>query len=328
MIFVHFLKNRHLAYFGLPFVLLILALLSFAPQGKAQTVFNNTPKELKLDFEWSHQIKEGVRREKTAILIPVRLDGIDMPFYLQFDTGSASTLLYAEKINALKTKGLKIDISETNKRLYGKTVRLNFGNHPIDLGNIRLMRGASDQSLLPESEGAPVIIGTLGMDFIKDKGFVLNYPGQSMMIYDELPQSLSSKTQYPFTILKDNILLPVKINEDSSKLIFDTGSSLYFLLTNKASYQKYRDPKAIETTAKEKSFSTYVNSYTSKSDSRIEIAGRIYDLPYISTTDAITGSQNFAMGLLGIKGITGNVLFLNNILIFDMKRQSFAIVDK
>ena len=65
-------------------------------------------------FEWTNDSIGNYYERQTAIIIPLKIEGLAHRFYMQFDTGSPFTIIYENDLKSLKLLG--IDIQEVLKR--------------------------------------------------------------------------------------------------------------------------------------------------------------------------------------------------------------------
>ena len=109
-------------------------------------------------------------------------------------------------------------------------------------------------------------------------------------------------------------------------LYFDTGSSMYELLTDKKTSQSLAAPQSELIQSKVRSWDKILIANSLASNERIEIAGVQIKLRYSTYMEGVSNAQVEQMMKMGIGGMTGNKLFLNYKLILDTKNKQFGLV--
>ncbi len=311
----------------------VLALLVFAfwrkynnhPPGQWTTISNAPKTEIPwIAFNWHGDTLGNQYFDKAAIFVPGNLEGINDKFQCQLDLGSNVSLFYE---NPLKNSFSKYPTLR-NKLSYYKD-HLFRGEQYRCLKNMRLVLGntvaATPTLLLREQYGDTAIedvpvIGTIGADLFKDKILIMDFPNHRLCIVDEIPDAYHVNmfdieiNQYGFMII------PVSINGKVYKVMYDSGSSIFSLITS---------PEHISSFSREKDADTLIiNSWGTKKQvvgrsmrDSLALAGRQYG-----------GFNVYSMEGLGsfladskIDAMTGNALFWNNVVIFDFKHKKIGI---
>lgn len=120
--------------------------------------------------------------------------------------------------------------------------------------------------------------------------------------------------------------MPAKINARETILYFDTGSSMYELLTNKETCEQLAIPNTRPGQFKVKSWDKFLTANTLASNDSIEIASTIIPIHSSTYIEGMSNAQIEYMAKMGIGGMTGNKLFLNYILILDTKNRKFGVI--
>jgi hypothetical protein len=263
--------------------------------------------------------------EKTSFFIPVTLNGISENLYMQFDLGSPVTLLYgntlevfAEKYPAIQEK---IVVTE-KERTYFHDARLNLSDSIClsakKLPVIKYGSSAIDTGF--------TIIGSTGYDLIRDNVLILDFKLNRYALTNVLPDDLSRKVKYVNKpdLARFPIILPFYIGDKKIRLFYDSGSSLFPILTGTNRLKRLDQTHGVDTVgplsslgkqhlyARVKEAATL--SFNGLNLGKIDVYGR-KDLNILK----LTGGY--------VYGITGNALFADKIIVIDRKNNKFGIVE-
>ncbi len=156
---------------------------------------------------------------------------------------------------------------------------------------------------------------------------VIDYPGKKIHILPALTKRLKQKiTFFPFTYANKSVLLPAKINAKETLLFFDTGSSMFELISNKENCLQLATPGAKLVQHQVKSWNRTLIANTYPSSASINISGTKLSLQSVTYMDGASSAQVERMLKAGIGGMTGNKLLLHHILILDTKNQQFGVL--
>lgn len=285
-----------------------------------------------IPFNWEGDSISGKYFDKLAINIPVTLDNLPHKFNMQFDLGATTTVVYGnsikpylEKYNELKNK---IDTTltfriQSQKNFKFKSVNLKLGAVIFKNINIGHFKGFGENipldSMNTKSEKH---IGTIAPDIFQDKILIIDYPNKRICITKELPRQFS-KVNFQTCLIEDGrIKIPLNINNKEENLMFDTGSSLFDLMTTEARADKISNNVIVDS-LKISSWGEFnmvygrtVNSTIKYGQQQLKPATVFYDR--INKFDRFYDEEK-------IWGITGNAYFLNNIVIIDYKNKRFGV---
>ncbi len=285
-----------------------------------------------IPFKWMGNKIKGKYVERNAIGIPVKIDSIPHDFYFQFDMGSTYTMLYENSLQPYLDKYPQLSIKLERKR-----PKLMFWDDSKDFAHLQLTLGSvpftGDHVYIKRSYGrvlnhdsivnnSPKIIGTIGADILQDHVVIIDYPRQRICILDTLPVAYNT-TFGPFHLSRHGkVLLQMKYNGKGYDVIFDTGSSIFSLLTSgERLYQ----------------FSGENNNDTIP----IVSWGEIHNVIGRPMTGPISLS-NIPCSNIEVYGdyrlndellkeekadaVTGNALFWDRIVVIDMRRKLFGVL--
>ncbi|QHS63553.1 hypothetical protein [Chitinophaga agri] len=276
-------------------------------------------KEYKLPFSWA----KSEDSQYSALLIPVRFKGCPRIFYMQFDTGSPYSMLYRNKLQAIGDRYPQTPrISDTTGKLQQCSIRI--GNMPVLVREMVIKQ--FDSTGINWQHNAMEIIGTLGTDLIDNKTVVINYPQKYMLISDPHTQQQAGQTWADLIYEKRKILLPFSVGGTEKIAFFDTGSSAYGLLTDKATALQLASPGALPTSRNVSSWGRLLTATSFKTTDSITIADKKLPLGFITYIEGVSDAQVSAMKKSGMGGMTGNALFIHNILVIDTRNKKFCIL--
>lgn len=250
----------------------------------------------------SFQIPLVFTADQSALLVPVTLKTrpAKRRQYLQLDLGAPKTVFYRSPENRGMDSLFNID--------------LLIQEMPAHFNNIAILH-------LPVSDS---IIGTLGADLFDGKVAIFNYPKKQLILAESLPEKFRGTLQ-PFHFVGGRILLPAVLDGKSILLFFDTGSSAFNLVTDSATAGRFSRKGEKPLINAQQSWGKTLTAYTHASDDSIGIAGfrlPLHTVSWISGSDPVLAKR---MRQAGIGGMAGNALFLNQILVLDMKRKEFGL---
>jgi len=279
----------------LSLILPLLIAISAAAQIKIPTT-NSSVK-----FSWLSDTSHHRTEPYAAMLIPVKLNGCPNPFYMQFDLGAPHTILYSQETKSI--------ISQ-----YPQT----------DTGTFTIAKTKTKNN-----RKAQTIIGTIGEDLIDGKKLLIDYPRQTLTITDTLPVTISSTVIWsPFMLMRGSILFQAVLHNKQTILFFDTGSSAFELLTSKATAEQLKTPNTTTATYPVNSWGKTLTANTSPIADSLSIANQQLLIHNVTFIEGASDSQVQQMLKLGIGGMIGNKLFLNQTLIIDTKNKKFAVISE
>jgi len=195
-----------------------------------------------IPFKWIGNEIKRKQVEKNALCVPVKIDNIPHDFYFQFDMGSTYTMLYENSLQPYLDK-----YPQLSNKLERKRPELMFWDDSKDFADLQLALGSvpftGSHVYIKRSYGRVLnhdsitnnsqkIIGTIGVDMLQTHVVIIDYPNQRICILDTLPVAYNA-TFSPFHLSRHGkVLLQMKYNGLVYDVIFDTGSSIFSLLTS------------------------------------------------------------------------------------------------
>lgn len=312
-------------------IVAIVFFLALRPVGTAQQMPAILPNQIILP-EGDHTIKlvwggDSMNSKwdpYASLLIPVKLKNCPDQFYMQFDLGSPYTILYKNKLKDISAQYPGVPtITDSTKKL--KDFHFSAGKIKIIAKEITVhaIKGPG----IDRSKGAINIIGTIGGDLIENKIIIIDYPGNTLFLGSSIPDHLRSKIQLTdFMIAGRAVLLPAIIRGKKTMLYFDTGSSTFELITDQATALSMSIADATPVKYTVNSWGNMMTANTFPSGDSITIASQQLLLNHVTYFEGFSESQVNQMMKMGMGGMTGNRLFLQSILLLDMKNKKFGIL--
>jgi hypothetical protein len=276
-------------------------------------------------FYWQGDTINSKWEQHAAMLLPVKLKSCPKQFFMQFDLGSPYSLFYKNKLVDIQAKypqTIKLSASDDTLRNYA------FRVDQMSLSAKKMAVKQFDTSAINWTDkNSMEIIGTIGADLIDGKVFIIDYPNNRITISDAVPAKLQRGLSLTDLIyVQRRILLPVTVNGKQAILYFDTGSSMYELLTDKRTAEALAVAGGEVVQSKVKSWDKYLIANTVLTNDSIEIANKNIAIRKATFIDGVSNSQVEQMMKMGIGGMLGNKLFLDYKLVIDTKAKKFGLI--
>lgn len=276
-----------------------------------------------LPLQWKGDSLHGKWEPHAALLIPVTIPGCPRTFYMQFDTGSPYSLFYRDKLQAIHRQYPSItalrNIGDSLMDFYFKAGALAITARQIAVQ-------AFDTTRIDwKNKRSLTIIGTLGTDLIDNKVIAIDYSRRQLIIGDSLPAAYKGTAPGSFVYAMRCILLPAMIQGKKTILYFDSGSSAFELLTDRATCLKLAADSSRPVQYPVQSWGKTLTANTITTSDSITLAGHAIPIRHATWIEGVSETQVSQMMKMGIGGMTGNKLFLHQILIFDTRNQQFRL---
>jgi hypothetical protein len=285
-----------------------------------------------ISFEWVSDSVSGKYFDKLAINIPVSIDGLPHKFKMQFDLGAVTTVIYGNSIAKYLDKysefNNKIDSTKSfiingKKNPMFKNVGLSLGNVSLGERNIGYFKDYGEpiptDSIYTSTEKH---IGTIAPDLFKDKYLIIDYPNKRICVTKNLPRKLAKVDFQACSITSGRVTIPLTINNKVENLMFDSGSSMFSLITSEENANQISVINIVDSLSMN-SWGDNITVYGKEITSEVKFGKTILQPSnvYYSKNEMIAEffkQQN-------IWGITGNAYFLDKIVIIDYKNSRFGI---
>ncbi len=296
--------------------------------GSITSCSRSTPSDIAwIPFDWVRDSIPGRAVEKAYINVPVTIDGLPHEFTMQFDLGAVITMLYGNPAEPFLDKypslANKLDTTfrfrvdgYRNPKFRGVNLRL--GEVPFDGRDVGLYRDYGDEPAAGAMDsGEAVHIGTIAPDLFQDRVLIIDYPGQRLAAADSIPAEYRDAAFEDFRIDGGGrIYIPFDINGTKEELMFDTGTSIFTLLTSEENAREIGGEGIVDSMSVP-SWGSYLSVYGLKTVAPVTFGGRKMD-------DSVVYYME-DMSWLDAWGITGNAYFLNNVVILDYRNRRFGV---
>lgn len=256
--------------------------------------------------------------DRSALLVPIGIEGIEESLYMQLDLGAQTSMLYNTPMDGLRERYPGI---LPPKDRYLKQLQYSIGGTTFTYDSIANLRYGNMYN-----RGQKNIVGTIGTDILEHVGVLIDFNASKISFFKNIPDSIQAIPKNSFEFDQRRIHLPAEIEGQKRKLMWDTGSSAYELITSKDDFNDLAvDPSSFTKHAgnqmdrKLEVFTTPSNKIISFGDVRLKLNNVTY-------VEGFPWYIHLAFYLSGMEGMVGNNLFRNHALFLDTKNREFAIL--
>lgn len=278
-----------------------------------QSKFDNLPW---VNFDWDSSEVNGQQFNKTAILIPLKIQDVPGKFVVQFDLGADFTMFYGNTIKPYLDKYTALSSKLTNEDEYqwltNTTLSLNkilFKGRKIFIRKDYGDEMTSDSVLTNTTK----FIGTIGADFFQNKVLVIDYKKNRLCIVDSLPKKTVENVKFiPYkSDSKGRVILPFEINNKIMNAMFDTGNSMFGFTSTKENWVKFCDTVNVTKFKNLNSWGRTVDVWESPLKGRLKIKGTGIEInkAKLSFLNPTPDGMNEFFVHSKISGLTSNVFF-------------------
>lgn len=281
-------------------------------------------KDFVIRFSWQGDSIASKYEAHAAMLFPVRVKECPRTFYMQFDLGSPYSLLYKNKLEAIQLKyPAAIPSKNVNEKL--ENFSLVVDGTPVLAKEITVKQFDST-AIDWEDENGIEIIGTIGTDLIDGSVAMIDYPNGRLSVSQSIPKKLMQRLSLTdFIYTNRSVLLPATIKGRETLLYFDTGASMFELLTDKTTCNQLAVNGAAVARFSVKSWDKTLTANVFAVNESIALANTIIPLGSCAYMEGVSDAQAEYMAKMGIGGMVANKLFLNYILVLDTQRKKFGL---
>lgn len=290
---------------------------------------NFIPENLTEKFYWSPAEISGRHFDKAAMYLPISLDTVSELHYSQFDLGSDATVLYQNNFKSITDYNyLKFDsLSDYNPErplFMIKDVDLNIGK--INFGKRNVLGLYNYGEPIIRKKNAPVSensIGTIGADIFQNKIVVINFPNQTISVLDTTNSALENYFSFEKCKIENKrIIVPIILKGKTHFFMYDTGSSLFPMVTSFSNWKEITNQKINDTL----SITNFGNPLIMLgSNASIEINIGMNTLTDFGVYYEKDNYFDKMFEHLKCDGIIGNAFFFNKTICIDFKNKRFGI---
>ena len=313
---------------GLIILVGLLVVLTIGAYIFIKKAFTPDPNYLELT-ETSHfvpiQWTKSKYSDRAALFLPVKIKGIPRTFYMQFDTGTPSTLLYKGYLLSIKEK-YPYQIGAMDSASVTISQSFQLGDMNVHSDQFKLYDYG--QQTIDWEDSTKIRIGTLGADILEKKKTIIDFKESCVYFGDTLPNLNQRIEYYDMIFYARRTLFPAEVDNKKRKLIHDTGSSGFELITNKSTWKKLAKEGAQPKEAfKVKSWKRQLTAYNIDSEDKVSFKAGDLDLNFVTYIKGASFMQSALMRMTGMGGMIGNQIFADKILIMDCKNKKYAILN-
>ena len=212
---------------------------------------------------------------------------------MQFDLGTYNSVFYGNTFAPYLKEAPSLMNKKDSTGMY-KNVNLQIGTVEFSNANIGFMQNFGNE--IPKDSlhsNTPKHIGTIASDMVQDKVLIINYK------------------------------LPLRITGKTCKVLFDTGSSPFQLITTQERAWSVSDLTIVDSLSGPLWWGQEITFYGFNVTKPIEFGGKALNNSKVYY--AKDGLWDSIYSSLDVWGITGNAYFFENTVIIDYKNKLFRI---
>ena len=282
------------------------------------------------EFIWRSEKFNDKIEHHAAMFVPVTIPGVDRTFYMQFDTGAPSTVLYYKNVLSINEKYgdiFRIDTIDNRVRVVDASFKV--GTVDVKASSVDF-RGTG--YTIDWSDSTSLIkIGTVGSDFMEKHVLIMDYKNEQITLTESVPETIEKETDFlPFTFDGRKVFLSASLNGEPASLWFDSGSSAFELIVEEDTFLELAKPGAERETFLINSWGSKIPCHNIESNGIFKFGSTSVPLTFVTYFEWPNKLLIWTMkasnlgGDLG--GMTGNKLFINKKLILDAPNLRYAIL--
>lgn len=317
-----------------------LLLLTFAlfyticVEAQEKTFLRSIDEKVWTPFRWGSDSLGTRYFDRLSINIDAKINKLPYLFELQFDTGASNCILYGNPLNSLiqENPGLAAEWPALKKDSARQWSQIDVQLAMVPTGSrvnkaYVLNRFGDSVSSCEFKAGKPIHIGSWGLDACLGKVVLIDFRNQRIAFLDQ-PVNERLISFVPFKLEKNRIKVPITINGKEHYFLYDSGASLFPIMTVKKGWDLI-NPVTVNDTIK--GVSTWGKKYD------------VYGAPlaakaYLGTTQLERkiiyyhpDPEKYHEKIFdesGVIGSIGNSYFFDRILVIDFKSNRFGVVKK
>ncbi len=272
-----------------------------------------------IPFVWSSDTLFGRKIDRLAVFLKGKVFPSGKEGAFQFDLGAPRSVIYG---NAFNSDFLDRHTTDRTATLNGREIPvldLSIAVGDVVVKDPLLLRDFGEGEI-----GGLPIIGTVGADLIDGRILIVDFPNQRIAVVDSLPGEFMRKTHFTEMIRASgrHLLVRVKVDGKETYAMYDSGSSIFGLLTTREIWDTLTDGEVIDSfriTAWGKVYTVYAG----RSRVGITLAGETLRVDTVHYVE-MEGIGNFLRRTNAI-GIMGNRSLWDRTVVVDTKGGRFGI---
>lgn len=281
-------------------------------------------------FYWSGDSISGRYFDKSAMYVPVTVENLPNKFICQFDLG-ANTKFYANDLSLFLNHYsiLKEKVSHSLRCKCLNNLHVSLGNEVLQCNHVEILKNFGQEYTADaiSDTSNTYQLGSIGVDMCHDKVLIIDYPKQRLCINNNIPQQYKNVRFYDFTLnMNGFVILKMEYKGHVYNVLYDTGSSLFALMA----FPHAADKLSTEINNDSLSITSWGQRYMVMGrplNGPFTIAGHTFKNTKMYIDNRLPAyKEMIGCTLLKMDAITGNNLFLNNIVIIDFKNRKIAVI--
>jgi hypothetical protein len=260
--------------------------------------------------------------------VPIKLDGVEKEFKMQFDLGLDVSAIYGNSLKAIYAKYPSLKQSFFEKADYQILKTKYFiSDFESNLDSLFVFPDYGSDKKFEEQD----IIGSIGVNQFKNKILLINYNQLYIQIFDNYSQIDKGKFDYtPMTVTKNNkIILTLKAGNSFVDFLFDTGNGVPIATINKEFFdEQTENQKELRDTISGNSWGETISLFGAKQQKELGTKNANFTLGdnrlYYTQANRIVELYRD----LNVEHSIGNNFFMDKTILFDFQTNQFAIMKK
>ncbi len=273
------------------------------------------------NIRWSSDFLGEEKIEKIAFFVPVQIKGLNGNLFMQFDSGTQTTLFYGKTLNKISDPDhpIKTFYNEDSLR-YFKNPVIQINDNHFQAEKIRIASSLGEEKI----DSSFTVVGTIGFDAFVNRTLILDFKNDRLAITNKEIDNLGYELSYlkDASVDKFPLLIPTKIGKKNTRLFYDTGSSMFSLITSNKRLKNINESKT-DSLCCITNWGRQLPVYKKNLEEDIQIGDYKYSNQSIYGCEVLDVVNYIPSWYLF--GMTGNRLFNNKIVVIDTKNNSFGI---
>lgn len=270
-------------------------------------------------FQWTNGKLGDKQVDRLSMNIPCRMPGSDSVFTFQFDLGANLTGVYETTFRSLKGKStdkikrLRSRLQFWNNNRYFDNMSLSFGDYVATNKIAYLFQNYGSQE-----QDDTIHLGTIGADLFQNKVLLIDYPNTRFAICDNVPEEYITPMIDIELDKHGRVILPMKMNGHTYRVMFDNGSSIFPLITKADNISKFSTAPDTDT--------LLVSSWGNLHAVTGKLITDTFELAGQKFANARVYANHSGFGIdTQTDAMTGNALFWDRMIIIDFKKKKFGV---
>ena len=276
-----------------------------------------------IPFNWESDTISGKYVEKAYLYVPVNIEDLPHDFTMQLDLGTYPSSFYGNSIDVYLEEYPSLAENLDSTGMF-HNVNLQMGAVEFKGIDVLYYKGFGEE--IPKDSlhsKTPKHIGTITYDMFRDKFLVIDYKSCRFAVSDGLPAEYADLPTEEFELVGGIMKLPFRINGEDCKLMFDTGSSPFQLVTTKERALEISDSVIVDSLSGPLWWGQEMTINGLEVNKPVEFGGRVLEDSRVYYVEDELWDGIYKN--LDVWGIAGNAYFFDNIVVIDYKNKLFRI---